>query len=86
MDVNMTMTRKNSELKSFEKMIDERDDLECAISLLKRASSCISDEMEKVKEDLSWLIEVLEEETSIIESSINTHPLKIKSCFEEGVR
>ena len=86
MNMNMTMTRKNSEFKSFEKMIDERDDLECAISLLKRATSCISDDMERVKEEIAWLISVLEEETSLIESSINHHPLKIKECFGEGAR
>ncbi len=85
MNMNMTMTEK-TKTKSFEKMIDERDDLECAISLLKRAISCISDEMEKVKEDLLWLIEVLEEETSLIECSINHHPLKIKQNFEEDMR
>jgi hypothetical protein len=55
----------------LEKMYDERDDLECAVSLLKKASTCISQELESVQSDLAWVIETLEEELTLLEDSIN---------------
>ncbi|MBQ9975037.1 MAG: hypothetical protein IJP16_00890 [Clostridia bacterium] len=64
--------------KCLEKMYDERDDLECAVSLLKKASTCISEEHESVQSDLAWVIEALEEEVDILESSISS--IRHNSC------
>ena len=54
----------------LEKMYDERDDLECAVSLLKKASTCISTELESVQSDLAWIIEAVEEEVALLDDSI----------------
>ncbi len=65
-------TKKNMNL---EQMYDEKDDLECAVSLLKKASSCISEDLESVQSDLEWVIEALEEELSLVEDSIKSASL-----------
>ena len=62
---------KKMDIVKLEKMYDERDDLECAISLLKKASTCISRELESVQSDLAWVIEALEEELLLLDNSIN---------------
>ena len=61
----------------LEKMYDERDDLECAVSLLKKASTCISTELESVQSDLAWIIEAVEE-VALLDDSIKG--LSIVSC------
>ncbi len=66
----------------LEKMYDERDDLECAVSLLKKASTCISAELESVQSDLAWIIEALEEELALLDDSIKG--LCTVSCRKEG--
>lgn len=58
-------------IEKLEKMYDERDDLECAVSLLKKASTCISDDLESVQSDLAWVIDAIEEELSLLDDSIN---------------
>ena len=63
----ISMMRKNMNL---EQMYDEKDDLECAVSLLKKASTCISEDLESVQSDIDWVIEALEEEISLVEDSI----------------
>ncbi len=63
----MSMMRKNMNL---EQMYDEKDDLECAVTLLKKASTCISEDLESVQSDIEWVIEALEEEISLVEGSI----------------
>ena len=55
---------------NLEQRYDEKDDLECAVSLLKKASSCISKELEGVHTNISRVIETLEEEISLVDSSI----------------
>jgi hypothetical protein len=64
------MTKRKMKVLKLEKMYDERDDLECAVSLLKKASTCISDEHESVRTDIAWAIEALEEEVEILKGSI----------------
>lgn len=66
----------------LEKMYDERDDLECAVSLLKKASTCISAELESVQSDLAWIIEAVEEEVALLDDSIKG--LSVSSRRKEG--
>lgn len=65
------MTKRKMNIEKLEKMYDERDDLECAVSLLKKASTCISDDLESVQSDLAWVIDAIEEELSLLDDSIN---------------
>ena len=65
------MTKRKMNVLKLEKMYDERDDLECAVSLLKKASTCISTELESVQTELAWIIETIEEELALLENSIN---------------
>ncbi len=58
---------------NFEQMYDEKDDLECAVSLLKKASSCISEDLESVHSDIEWVIEALEEEIALVEDLIRSN-------------
>lgn len=67
------MTKRKMNVVKLEKMYDERDDLECAVSLLKKASTCISAELESVQSDLTWIIEALEEEVALLDDSIKWH-------------
>lgn len=62
--------RKKMNVVKLEKMYDERDDLECAVSLLKKASTCISTELESVQTDLAWIIEAVKEEVALLDDSI----------------
>lgn len=66
------MTKIKMNISELEKMYDERDDLEYALSLLRKASACISDELESVRSDIAWIIGSLEEEVSILDDSINS--------------
>ena len=74
--------RKKMNVVELEKMYDERDDLECAVSLLKKASTCISTELESVQTDLVWIIESLEEELALLEDSIKG--CSVPSRHKEG--
>jgi len=65
------MTKREMDIVKLEKMYDERDDLECAVSLLKKASTCISEDLESVRSDLAWVIDAIEEEVSLLDDSIN---------------
>ena len=65
------MTRVKMDIVKLEKMYDERDDLECAISLLRKASTCISKDLESVQSDLAWVIDAIEEELSLLDDSIS---------------
>ena len=65
------MTRVKMDIVKLEKMYDERDDLECAISLLRKASTCISTDLESVQSDLAWVIDAIEEELSLLDDSIS---------------
>lgn len=62
--------RKKMKVLELEKVYDERDDLECAVSLLKKASTCISTELESVQSYLAWIIEAVEEEVALLDDSI----------------
>ena len=76
------MTKRKMKVLKLEKMYDERDDLECAVSLLKKASTCISTELESVQTDLARIIGVVEEEVALLDDSING--FRIVSRREEG--
>ncbi len=65
------MTKRKMDIVKLEKMYDERDDLECAISLLRKASTCISTDLESVQSDLAWVIDAIEEELSLLDDSIS---------------
>jgi hypothetical protein len=69
------MKKKNMNL---EQMYDERDDLKCAVTLLKMASACISEECESAKSEIRRLIAALEEEESLCQSRIDSWIEKLR--------
>ena len=71
---------------NLEEMYDERDDLKCAVTLLKKASTCISRKKEDVHTLLAQLTNLIEKEEKALEVLIaeNAPMNRIRRQCREG--